>query len=176
MHPENKSVGRIPAGGIFDILKGPSCADGVVWWLVNYQGTIGWTGESMGTTYWFDPYGDSAPIPDPTPNSPASAGEVPTGKCDDTYLATQVKPKMQGIVNPDGKGNDMYTLPQLPSFNPNSKVVGYIPPGGIFDLLNGPWCDQGIVWWQVNYKGAVGWTGESDGKDYWFQPYVYVPG
>jgi len=47
-------MGQIPAGGTFQVLEGPTCADGYAWWKVNYAGTIGWTAESGGGTYWLE--------------------------------------------------------------------------------------------------------------------------
>jgi Tol biopolymer transport system component len=48
-------IGRIPAGGIFEVLGGPTCADGFAWWRVDYRGLIGWTAESDSTRYWLEP-------------------------------------------------------------------------------------------------------------------------
>lgn len=52
-NPESQQLGAIPAGGVFTVLDGPVCGDGnIVWWYVNYNGTLGWTGEGQGNTYW----------------------------------------------------------------------------------------------------------------------------
>lgn len=47
-------IGQIPAGDLFRVLVGPLCADGYVWWEVNYAGTLGWTaeGEHNAITPW----------------------------------------------------------------------------------------------------------------------------
>lgn len=55
VHPENKTLGTIPPGVAFDILKGPVCTDQIVWWAVNFNGISGWVGEGTGKSYWFDP-------------------------------------------------------------------------------------------------------------------------
>jgi hypothetical protein len=47
-------IGRIPAGGRFEVLEGPICADGYTWWKVNYTGIVGWTAESGGGAYWLE--------------------------------------------------------------------------------------------------------------------------
>jgi hypothetical protein len=44
-------LGQIPAGGTFDVLGGPQCADGIVWWRVSYDTLAGWTAE--GTDAYF---------------------------------------------------------------------------------------------------------------------------
>jgi len=51
------------------------------------------------------------------------------------------------------------------------KLVGKIPGGESFDVLDGPRCADGMNWWQVNYADVQGWTVEADSKDYWLVPY-----
>jgi hypothetical protein len=51
-------VGQIPAGGVFEILGGPSCGDGstgTTWWYVSYNDVTGWTAEGNGSMYWLEP-------------------------------------------------------------------------------------------------------------------------
>ncbi|MBC8170782.1 MAG: SH3 domain-containing protein [Anaerolineae bacterium] len=48
-------VGEIPAGASFTVLSEPVCADGYLWWQVDYNGLIGWTAEGEGDTYWLQP-------------------------------------------------------------------------------------------------------------------------
>lgn len=52
----------------------------------------------------------------------------------------------------------------------NGLVVVQIPEGANFDVVEGPICDDGLAWWQVNYNGATGWTAEGSGIDYWLVP------
>lgn len=52
---EGRYVGEIPPEGVFRVLKGPDCKDGLAWWYVNYNGTFGWTAEGQGATYWLAP-------------------------------------------------------------------------------------------------------------------------
>lgn len=47
--------GEIAGGGEFYVIDGPYCADDLAWWLVNYDGTIGYTAEGQGETYWLEP-------------------------------------------------------------------------------------------------------------------------
>src|SRR5689334_19298347 len=41
-----------------------------------------------------------------------------------------------------------------------STVIGYIPSGGTFNVVSGPYCNSYTNWWQVSYNGVVGWTAE----------------
>lgn len=48
-------------------------------------------------------------------------------------------------------------------------VVAQIPSGETFDVLGGPECADGIVWWRVSYGNATGWTAEGT-DDYFVEP------
>jgi hypothetical protein len=77
-----------------------------------------------------------------------------------------------GQVTP-GLPNVMRTLPRRGT---DSAIVGQIPAGGVFSVLNGPQCDaEGRYWWQVNYNGITGWTAEGEYGIYWLQPYGGSP-
>ncbi len=49
-------IGSIPGEGVFTVIAGPQCADGYLWWQVNYEGTVGWTANGGGGEYWVEPY------------------------------------------------------------------------------------------------------------------------
>ena len=51
-------------------------------------------------------------------------------------------------------------------------LVGSIPGGGVFTVLEGPVCADGFNWWGVEYNGLTGWTVEGSGADYWVEPYT----
>lgn len=51
----SKRLTPLQPGNVFTVLAGPTCAYGYTWWQVNYNGTIGWTAEGQGTTYWIEP-------------------------------------------------------------------------------------------------------------------------
>ena len=51
-----EQTGSIPGGDIFAVVGGPQCADGYLWWQVNYNGQIGWTASGSGAEYWVEPY------------------------------------------------------------------------------------------------------------------------
>ena len=52
---------QIPEGQTFTTLYGPLCdpQSFVAFWLVNYNGMVGWTAEGEGNTYWLEPVGGS---------------------------------------------------------------------------------------------------------------------
>lgn len=49
----SRVITQIPENGVVRLLDGPRCASGYQWWLVDYNGTIGWTPEGDGNAiYW----------------------------------------------------------------------------------------------------------------------------
>jgi hypothetical protein len=54
----------------------------------------------------------------------------------------------------------------------NGDVIGQIPAGAEFEVFGESFCDdfEGILWWEVNYQGQVGWTAEGQGDEYWVEP------
>lgn len=48
-------LGQIPSGGVFDVLEGPTCADGYAWYRVRYGDLFGWTAEGGDGRYWLEP-------------------------------------------------------------------------------------------------------------------------
>jgi len=60
------------------------------------------------------------------------------------------------------------------------KIIGVIPGGSIFRVLNGPVCgspgSKAWAWWRVSYWDSatnitlVGWTAEGSGNEYWLEP------
>lgn len=51
----SRRTGEIPSGGQFSILAGPMCGENLAWWLVDYNGLVGWTAEGQGEEYWLEP-------------------------------------------------------------------------------------------------------------------------
>jgi len=142
-------TGQIPAGGQFTVLAGPQCADTYLWWEVNYSGKIGWTPEGENTTYWLEPISTTSATLDDCPNA----------------LPPRLIIGGQARVTP-GQPNLIRTLPSKSS----GSVVGQIPAGGIFNVIGGPQCGDGLRFWQVTYKGQTGWTAEGQGTSYWLEP------
>jgi hypothetical protein len=49
---DSRLLGQIPSEAAFNVLEGPVCADGLLWWRVDFEGLIGWTPQSDGNTPW----------------------------------------------------------------------------------------------------------------------------
>jgi hypothetical protein len=63
-------------------------------------------------------------------------------------------------------GNVM-NIRQQPTIS--SVIIGQIPAGGVFNVLDGSRCGDGYNWWQVNYLGRLGWVAEGDSQEYWLE-------
>lgn len=51
----------------------------------------------------------------------------------------------------------------------NQQEIGRIPPGGVVEVLAGPECGDGFIWYQVDYNGIQGWTAEGDQQHYYIE-------
>ncbi len=53
-----------------------------------------------------------------------------------------------------------------------ASVVGSIAPGAVVELLSGPTCADGLIFWQVKVvsTNATAYTAESDYKEQWLKP------
>ncbi len=96
--------------------------------------------------------------------SPIAAAQVD----DCTNLASRLTTNIRAQVEPGpGSANNLRDAPGL-----DSKVIDQISPGERFQVLSGPDCFDGYLWWQVNFDGKVGWTAEYNPatRDYWLEP------
>jgi hypothetical protein len=48
-------------------------------------------------------------------------------------------------------------------------MVSKLPPGTVIQVIDGPECADGIIYWKVVgvNKNVEGWTGEGDEESYW---------
>ena len=159
-------IGEIPSLGEFTVLDGPRCASGTSFWLVNYNGSQGWTAEGQGQDYWLIEGAvpaviavNSTPI-NPTPVLVATS--IPTFSCNG--MTSRLHVGLTAQVTP-GLPNNLRALP-----GESGAYLGEIPPGFPFEIVGGPECNSNILWWQVNYQGTIGWTGEAgSADDYWLE-------
>ncbi len=86
-------------------------------------------------------------------------------------VACTLAPRLQagnaGRVAPGPLPNAVRSAPGTGS---GSVVLGNIPGGTVFTVLEGPTCRDGYNWWRVNANGFVGWTAEGQSGTYWLDP------
>ena len=51
-----------------------------------------------------------------------------------------------------------------------AEILGLINPGGSMNIIDGPACADGWVWWKVKNADYEGWTPEGDQETYWLIP------
>jgi WD40 repeat protein len=85
------------------------------------------------------------------------------------FLPSRLVIGQQGRVLP-GEANNVRTEPSR-----DAALVGQIPGGAVFTVLDGPICGTNTAWWQVDYQGLVGWTVEGIEFDYFVEPVTAPP-
>jgi hypothetical protein len=112
------------------------------------------------------PEADNAGPTAPTPPISTPTPIIPWKACQDSY-PSNIRPFDHATVS---------LKPPLPNnvrVEPDaaSKFLFAIQPGDEVDVIGGPGCSGGWVWWQIKTaSGKTGWTAEGDGKDYWLVP------
>lgn len=94
---------------------------------------------------------------------------VPTPTCAGAY--TRLLPGRYAVVTggPDDPPNRVRSAP-----NTGAEVVAQIYPGTSVQVLEGPVCADGLVFWKVenaSIPSGAGWTAEGDGSEYFLEPY-----
>lgn len=78
-------IGSIPVGGIFNVLEGPSCGEGITWFRVQYDSLTGWIAEGD-ETYFTGPYDPSTPIPAAQSQTQINDAITSLGSCERVLL------------------------------------------------------------------------------------------
>lgn len=80
-------------------------------------------------------------------------------------------PRLQALaparVTDGGVANNLRAEPSI-----DAELVGQIPPGAVFNVLNRTTCTDGYLWYEVVYRGTVGWTVEGADDVYFLEPYI----
>lgn len=153
-HPSNNFVddGRVPPGGILEILDGPKCNYGWVLWYVRTTWDVeGWTPETDGDEYWILPIATREICPNTRP--------------------TRLIAGKKAFVEEEPDDPVEVFKEMAATFNDPKSILYKIKPKEQVDLLEGPFCDgKGANWWRVKTKtGVIGWIRENDKyKDYYF--------
>ncbi len=145
-------IGEIPGGAQFEVLEGPICDGGFLWWRVNYQGTEGWTVEGNAEGYFVNPVVQAG-----SATAPAATAPAPTTGC---ALAPRLAVGREGKLTT----NTPSRLRDAPSAS--GAQIGQIDPLAVFAIEDGPVCADGINWWQVRMGNVTGWTAEGVDGEY----------
>ena len=117
--------------------------------------------------YW-DPFSDETILPcDPKAILDPASFSMQAPACRG-LLPTRLKVNGFAIVSTDPP------VPNRVRSGPGKKyeVIGQINPGKGMEIIDGPHCADGMVWWEVVEfgTGLLGWTAEGDTDGYWLVP------
>jgi hypothetical protein len=105
------------------------------------------------------------PAPTPYPTPTLEPGTEP--ECDARYPSRLFKGGTARVKEDPPLPNRVRIEPDA-----QSEVIGRIEPGEIVNLVDGPICKHGWVWWYIQSRksGLTGWTSEGDRNEYWLAP------
>ena len=101
------------------------------------------------------------PTATPAPGAPAPCDPA----TDPAYLAPRVAVGELARVTLDGIPSNLRAEPAT-----SGALLVQIPPGGRFEVTDGPACGEEMVWWQVAYRDRTGWVAEGRDEDYYIEP------
>jgi hypothetical protein len=87
--------------------------------------------------------------------------------------ASQLRLGDSAYVDYEGGRN---SLRDTPDTHPSDNIIGYIYPGEVVEIVDGPVCNYGWVLWEVlTTRYEIGWTPETNGVDFWLLPLTSRP-
>ena len=159
------TVGYIEVGDWVKILAEPVCVDdGYVW--LNVQSAAGpsnWTAGGRNSAQWV------IPCPDPNKKCNKKTGSIsPTPRPDNNdngndngnddninaCLSDRLAVGLDAQVSP----NDLLVVRTEPL---TGSVLGRIGPTTVINIIGGPECVGGVVWWEVWGPQLTGWSVET---------------
>lgn len=151
-------LGQIEPGDGIRILDGPQCADGFSWWLVEStkDELRGWTAQEGEKEQWIIPCPDQ--IVTCTQKSPPT---LATSNDRDTINNNQCKSEKLSLgILAHVKQDSLLVIRSEPN---TGYVIGRAGPMSEINIIGGPICLDGAVWWRVKIatSNLSGWTMEN---------------
>lgn len=155
-------LGQIEPGAGLRVIDGPVCADGYSWWLVESldRRLRGWTVEGRNSEHWLIPCPDvnvqCSFLATPTPTRVSAPDDNPANPAENTCESDKLAVGMLAHVHQDS----LLVIRSEPSVG---AVIGHAGPMTIVNVIKGPSCVGGTIWWKVNALdvGLIGWTTEN---------------
>jgi len=140
---------QLQVGEVVLLVDGPKCVDNWRFWeILTTRNERGWIPESDGTTPWLEAIGTYQACPN-TVLSRLKVGDIAfVQEIPDLPNRVRVEPKVDG------------------------EIIARIYPLAEMEILEGPACGEGGVWWKVKSmkSGRIGWTMESRNGEYYIAP------
>lgn len=143
-------------------------ASGSIWVISRTEGMVYQINPLTNDTIYSLSTG-SKPPPTPTPTPTYTPDpSIPWSPCEDVTFLTRLTNGMRAKVSEEPAiANRVRIEPDNESL-----IVGYIQPGELVEIIAGPVCANGWIWWNVIglIQGTTGWTSEGNGSEYWLIP------
>lgn len=161
-------IGRMPGSSLIQVVGGPECdpVARIVWWQVRFGDQTGWAAESQRNLYFISPMTDEIiPV---TPEPAAIVAEPAEGEaiCPDLPPSRLAVGQEARVTLSDVARLNLRSEPGL-----SSPVIGVVQTENIVMVVDGPACGpDNIIWWQVDYRGMIGWAAENVDSFYILAP------
>lgn len=170
-------LGQIPPDDPFIVLDGPRCTtlDKIVWWQINYNNLIGWTGEGQDGTYWLEP-ADLALTATPPTGEPVTPSVPPqeinaenaaaislsySANASTVFALSSLNAGTMIVGGADGKlnivdyrNNTLISSTDAHTSAVTSVAIGYNPAQLAFYVASGG-ADGSIKIWNVNLENSA---------------------
>ena len=105
--------------------------------------------------------------PTPVPALTSLPDDVGSNACPDTQPSLLMPGRQGRVSNATPDPNRVRAEP-----NAQAEMLGEIPAGAYFDVLEGPTCADDGAWFKVRYETMEGWMKEGSSTEYWVMPIV----
>jgi len=148
-HSSTNTIGKAQEGELLQVVGGPECNFGwILWEVQTAAGLRGWTPESDGNEFWITP--------------------LPTWQACPASRPSALRPgEMASVAAFPDVANKVRQAPGL-----NAEQIGVVMPREQVEILDGPECADGLVWWRISAPASrlTGWTAEGNEQSSWLLP------
>lgn len=157
-------LGQLTTGQTNKII-GNQLVDNRLWWQLESGGWVAsWVSSTIGTGCISMPGAEIT-----TTSGASSITQTPTPNNDSNFTCAEaLTPRLTVGAEANtvsGLPNNVRNAPGL-----SGSIIGQIDNNTTFAITNGPVCEDGFVWWEVQLGDLIGWTAEGNGSTYWLEP------
>lgn len=156
-------LAQVDPGKGVKVIDGPICSDGYSWWFIEaLDGQIrGWTVGGRGRDRWILPCPDTD-IPCAENLVTASSSPTQADTPDHDYCKSE---RLAAGMVAQVRHDRLLVLRSKPY---SGEVIGHAGPLSQVEVINGPTCVGGTLWWEVRASDGqiTGWATEIDLEPY----------
>ena len=166
-HPNEDAtiLGQLTTGDYIPVIGTQMSEDNGWWQLENGGWVASWVSNTIGTGC------NRLPSSETTTSGAGSIVNTPIPNIDANFVCEDALPPrltigQQALVT-SGLPNNVRDMPGL-----LGRMIGQVDNNTVFNVIDGPVCEGGFVWWEVQQGDLIGWTAEGNGFNYWLQPFT----